>query len=129
MPAREPLTEFRDAWLPNITDDGLGRLIDLLGKASPLLIHGAFTRAMPMGCLASHIAWNHPETCHLDQEAGAVWLSKVAGLNAATSSLIVAWDFSGNANFDLRSELLAACVEEKHRRAEEPIDHLEPAAC
>ncbi|HSQ56167.1 MAG TPA: hypothetical protein VLM40_10540 [Gemmata sp.] len=129
MPTRDPLTEFRDAWLPNITDDGLARLIDLLDKASPLLIHGAFTRVMPMGCLASHIAWNHPETCHLDQEAGAVWLSKVAGLNPATSSLIVAWDFSGKANLDLRSGILAACVEEKNRRAEEPIDHLEPAAC
>ena len=101
---------------------------DLLAKASPLLIHGAFTRAMPMGCLASHVAWNHPLTCKLQQEAGAVWLTKVAGLNPATSAVILAWDRDGHANFDLRTQLLAACNEELSRRAAR-VEELEPAAC
>jgi len=128
MPARDPLTEFRTDWLPHATDEGLARLADLLAKASPLLIHGAFTRAMPMGCLASHVAWNHPLTCKLQQEAGAVWLTKVAGLNPATSAVIVAWDRDGHANFELRTQLLAACNEELARRAERVVE-LEPAAC
>ena len=128
MPTRDPLTEFRDEWLPHVTDDGLARLIDLLDKASPLLIHGAFTKAVPMGCIASHVAWNHPATCRLQHEAGVVWLTKIAGLNPATSALVVAWDRDGHANFELRAGLLAACVEEQQRRAEH-IEQLEPAAC
>ena len=48
--------ELRSSWLPNLTDCALSRLIDLLEKASPLLISGCFTRAVPMGCLASHAA-------------------------------------------------------------------------
>ena len=128
MPARDPLAEFRADWLPHVTDDGLARLADLLGKASPLLIHGAFTKAVPMGCLASHVAWNHPATCRLQHEAGVVWLTKIAGLNPATSALVVAWDRDGQANVDLRSGLLAACLEEQARRAEH-AEHLEPAAC
>src|SRR5712692_11560727 len=83
MLSKESLHEFRSAWLPNITDEGLQHLADLLGKASPLLIHGSFTRAVPQGCLATHIAWNHPRTTHLTQEAGISWLHHVAGLNPA----------------------------------------------
>jgi hypothetical protein len=128
MPARDPLTEFRDEWLPHITDDGLARLIDLLDKASPLLIHGAFTRAVPMGCLASHVAWNHPATCRLQHEAGAVWLTHIARLNPATSSVVVAWDRDGHSNLELRLELLSACRDEQARRAQ-PAEQLEPAAC
>ncbi len=128
MPSRNPIAEFRADWLPHVTDDGLDRLIELLGKASPLLIHGAFTKAMPMGCLASHVAWNHPETCRLQHEAGAVWITKIAGLNPATSALLVAWDRDGLGDFELRSELLDACHEEKTRRAE-PAEELEPVAC
>ena len=112
MASPDPVAEFRAEWLPHVTDVGLARLIELLGKASPLLIHGAFTRSLPMGCLATHIAWNHPRTCRLQHEAGVVWLSKVAGLNPATSSVILAWDRDGNADFGLRSALLAGCVEE-----------------
>src|SRR5947209_17663023 len=62
MPSRDPVAEFRADWLPHVTDAGLDRLITLLAKASPLLIHGAFTKAIPMGCIASHVAWNHPAT-------------------------------------------------------------------
>ena len=79
------LDELRSAWLPNITDAGLERLLDLLEKGSPLLISGCFTRAIPMGCLASQVAWNHPDTDHLNVDAGITWLHQVAGLNPATS--------------------------------------------
>ena len=91
--------------------------VDLLGKGNPLLIHGAFTRLMPMGCLASHIAWNHPKTRELDHEAGVVWLSKVAGLNPALSAVILAWDRAGNADFDLRADFYEACIAEQTRRS------------
>jgi hypothetical protein len=126
MASRDPIAEFRADWLPHVTDAGLDRLIELLSKGSPLLIHGTFTRAMPMGCLASHVAWNHPDTCRLQHEAGVVWLSKVAGLNPATSALILAWDRAGNADFQLRNDLLAACSEEREHRE---VERLEPAAC
>src|SRR3954465_15446456 len=84
----ECLGELRSAWLPNITDAGLDRLIDLLEKGSPLLIHGCFTRAVPMGCLATQVAWNHPQTAHLTLDAGITWLHRVAGLNPATSQVL-----------------------------------------
>src|SRR5438876_1221830 len=76
MPAPAVLAEFRAAWLPHVSDAGLERLTDLLATANPLLIHGAFTRCLPMGCLASHIAWHHPETEHLQLEAGVTWLTR-----------------------------------------------------
>ena len=129
MASHNAVAEFRTAWLPHITDDGLRRLVDLLGKGSPLLIHGAFTRQMPMGCLASHIAWNHPRTCQLQHEAGVVWLSKVAGLNPATSSVILAWDRDGNADLELRADLFEACVEEQARRAAQVELEVEPVTC
>ena len=117
MASPDPVAEFRAAWLPHVSDDGLARLIDLLGKASPLLIHGAFTRAVPMGCLASHIAWRHPATEHLDADAGVFWLTRVAGLNPATSAVILAWDRLGVGDWALRDDLLAACRAEQARRA------------
>jgi|SRR5579883_258728 len=116
MPSPKTIAEFRTAWLPHVTDAGLNRLIELLEKASPLLIHGAFTRAVPMGCLASHIAWSHPATRHLHEEAGIHWLSRVAGLNPATSTVILDWDRCGVYDWDLRDELLAACRDERARR-------------
>lgn len=126
MLSHDPVAEFRADWLPHVTDVGLNRIIELLTKASPLLIHGAFTRAMPMGCLATHIAWNHPATCRLNHEAGVMWLTKVAGLNPATSRVILAWDAAGFGDFELRSGLLAACLEDRERRA---CAELEPVAC
>ncbi len=126
MASHDAVAEFRALWLPHVSDDGLGRLIDLLGKASPLLIHGAFTRAMPMGCLATHIAWNHPQTGRFQHEAGVMWLSKVAGLNPATSAVILAWDQNGTADYELRSEFLAACLEEQTRRS---VNEPELATC
>ena len=69
MLSPESHKELQSAWLPNITDAGLNRLIDLLEKASPLLIHGCFTKSVPMGCLATHAAWHHPRTAHLTSDA------------------------------------------------------------
>ena len=118
MPNTLPIQEFRSAWLPHVSDDGLNRLIDLLRTASPLLIHGAFTTAVPMGCLASHIGWNHPTATRRNEDAGIFWLTKVAGLNPATSHMILAWDDTGPCNWQLRQDLLAACREEADRRSE-----------
>ena len=128
MPATDPLTEFRNAWLPNISDIGLSRIVTLLESGSPLLIHGAFTRAIPMGCLASHIAWNHSDTGHLaDEEAGIVWLTRIARLNPATSAVILAWDCEGPLDRDLIAGLLIACRDEQARRLAESDETLLPA--
>ncbi len=81
-----------------------------------MLIHGSFTRAVPMGCLATQIAWNHPRTCHLTLEAGVSWLNLVAGLNPATSLVIREWDRAGAANFEIRADLLAIFKEEQQSR-------------
>src|SRR5262249_3837980 len=105
MLSNDCLDELRSAWLPNITDGGLERLIDLLEKGSPLLIHGCFTRAVPMGCLASHAAWHHPCTRHLTQDAGISWLHRVARLNPATSHVLREWDRRGANDWELRAEL------------------------
>ncbi len=128
--AAAALAEFRSAWLPHVTDCGLERLIGLLEKASPLLIHGAFTRSAAMGCLASHVAWNHPATRDHDHEAGALWLTRVARLNPATSALLLQWDRAGVHDFGLRADLLRLCREERERRATAADAELEePALC
>jgi hypothetical protein len=76
-----------------------------------------------MGCLASHIAWNHPATRHLgDADAGVQWLTRVARLNPATSAVILAWDREGALDLDLIAGLLSACRDEQSRRAVEPQD-------
>src|SRR5438876_4967008 len=111
--------ELRLSWLPNITDAGLHRLIELLEKRSPLLIHGCFTRAVPMGCLATQVAWNHPRTAHLTLDAGISWLHQVAGLNPATSQVIRAWDRCGTFDYDLRAQLLVELKE--HRTTRQPL--------
>lgn len=116
------LRELRSAWLPHMTDVGLKRLLDLLEKGSPLLVSGCFTRAVPMGCLASHIAWNHPETEHLNFEAGITWLHQVAGLNPALSQVLREWDQRGAGDFELRNDLVAELRQEMQRR-----DQREPA--
>ena len=116
MLSQDCLRELRSSWLPNITDAGLDRLIELLEKGSPLLIHGCFTRAVPMGCLATHAAWNHPQTAHLTADAGINWLHRVAGLNPATSYVIREWDCRGSQNWEVRSELVAVFRDERERR-------------
>jgi hypothetical protein len=117
MLSHECLDELRSAWLPHITDSGLDRLIDLLEKGSPLLIHGCFTRSVPMGCLASHAAWHHPRTEHLTQDAGIAWLHRVAHLNPATSHVLREWDCRGASNWELRTELVTFFKEERRARA------------
>ena len=116
MPTADPLAEFRARWLPHVTDSGLARISRLLETVSPLLVHGTFSRVEPMGCLASHIAWNHPATADLPDEAGIRWLAKVARLNPATSAVIVAWDRVGVRDPELRAGLLAECRAEQGRR-------------
>ena len=116
MLSPECLGELRSSWLPHITDAGLNRLVELLEKSSPLLIHGCFTRAMPMGCLATHVAWHHPRTQHLTLDAGITWLHHIAGLNPATSQVLREWDRRGIHDLELRAELLAVLQEERRAR-------------
>jgi hypothetical protein len=118
MLSQESLRELHTSWLPNLTEVGLDRLIELLEKDSPLLIHGSFTRAVPMGCLATHAAWNHPHTAHLTIDAGVCWLNRVAGLNPATSHVIREWDRCAGFDFEVRSELLAIFKEYRQRSGE-----------
>ena len=126
MLSKECLGELRSAWLPNITDAGLNRLIDLLEKGSPFLIHGCFTRSVPMGCLATHVAWNHPETEHLTADAGITWLHRVACLNPATSHVIREWDCRSSQNWEVRSEFLQTLKEEREARGQKtrPVSRL-----
>jgi hypothetical protein len=117
MTRHEARDEFVRHWLPHVTDAGLLHLITLLEQGSPLLIHGQFTADFPRGCLASQIAWHHPRTANLDKEdAGIVWLTKVAGLNPATSILLTWWDQNGLADRELRQLLLEVCYQECARR-------------
>jgi hypothetical protein len=120
MLPRECLDELRSCWLPNLTDAGLNRLIDMLEKGSPFLIHGCFTRSVPMGCLATHAAWHHPLTAHLTLDAGITWLHRVAGLNPATSHLIREWDCRGASDYTLRAELLDVFRSERAERNLQP---------
>ena len=129
MLSQECVRELHAAWLPNISDEGLDRLIDLLEKGSPLLIHGCFTRAVPMGCLATHAAWHHPRTSHLTLDAGITWLHHVAGLNPATSSLLRDWDRGGTTDLELRAELLTLFRGEREaRRAPAAVRRARPVA-
>jgi hypothetical protein len=116
MLSRESLDELASAWLPHVTDNGLDRIIELLESGSPLLIHGCFTRALPMGCLASHIAWHHPRTAHLTADAGITWLYHVAGLNPATSRLLREWDRGGAMDLELRGDLVRVFKDERRQR-------------
>ena len=118
MLSKDCLNELHQLWLPNVTSDGLNRLIELLEKGSPMLIHGSFTRAVPMGCLATHIAWNHPQTCQFTLDAGLNWLTRVAGLNPGTSLVIREWDRAMHADFEIRADLLAELKHERQVRTE-----------
>src|SRR5205823_11581416 len=118
MLTQECTRELKSSWLPNITDVGLDRLIDLLEKGSPLLIHGSFTRSVPMGCLATHIAWNHPRTARHTLDAGICWLNSIAGLNPATSHVIREWDRCADCDYEIRCDLVAVFKEEREHRAQ-----------
>jgi hypothetical protein len=112
MPTEPWLGELREAWLPHLTDTGLARIAELIEKESPLLVAGCFTKALPMGCLASHAAWHHPQTAHLNIDAGILWLTRIAGLNPATSHVIQEWDRRGGHDREFRAGLLAAFRQE-----------------
>ncbi len=116
MLSQECVREFKQSWLPNITDQGLERLIALIETDSPFLVHGCFARAIPMGCLATHAAWHHPRTTHLTMEAGITWLHRIAGLNPATSAVIREWDGQGCRRPDVRAGFLALLREEQQAR-------------
>ena len=116
MLSAKSLSEFEIEWLPHVTDAGLNRLVDLLETGSPLLIHGAFTKACAMGCLATHIAWHHPATKNVRDEAGVLWLTRVAGLNPATSHVIREWDRCADYDYEMRQDLLALFREEQRRQ-------------
>lgn len=130
MALNHTLAEFRTAWLPHVTDDGLDRIVRLLESGSPLLIHGAFTRACAMGCLATHIGWHHPRTAHLSDDAGICWLTKVAGMNPATSAVILDWDRAGSGDWEFRAELLRACrIEQEFREKSLLLTEADCVAC
>jgi hypothetical protein len=112
----DSVKELQASWIPNITDSGLDRLINLLETSSPLLIHGSFTRSVPMGCLATHAAWHHPETAPLTIDAGINWLHRVAGLNPATSLVIRDWDCSCAQDWETRGQILQLLREEREHR-------------
>ena len=117
MLSNEFLREMHTAWLPNVNDDGLNRIIDLLEKGSPLLLSGRFTSALPTGCLATHIAWHHPAVCHRTEDAGILWLTRIARLNPATSHVIREWDRHGPQEWTFRADLLTVLRDEQNRRA------------
>ncbi len=131
MPYPTTIAEFRTRWLPHASDAGLTRIIELLQQASPFLVHGAFERCAPTGCLATHLAWHHPVTSELTEDAGVTWLSRVAGLNPATSHVIQEWDRAGIHDWSLRSELLRMCEDEACRRLDDAdlVDEPADAAC
>ena len=118
MLSQECVRELRKNWLPNITDRGLDRLIDLLEKDSPLLIHGSFSRAFPMGCLATHIGWHHPSTESMILDAGICWLNRVAGLNPASSHVIREWDEAIGVSWEIRAELLTELKDQRAARSQ-----------
>jgi hypothetical protein len=117
MLSAEFVRELRASWLPHVSDAGLDRVIDLLDKGSPLLLSGRFSAAVPTGCLATHIAWHHPAVCHRTEDAGIHWLTRVAGLNPATSHVIREWDRHCPQEWGFRCELLALLRAERDRRA------------
>src|SRR5437867_273368 len=120
--------ELRSYWLPNVSDNGLARVIDLLEKGSPLLLSGRFTEAIPRGCLATHIAWHHPAVSHRTTDAGILWLTRVAGLNPATSHVIREWDSACPQDWAFRNELLALLrAEREARTAPQDAARLQPA--
>lgn len=117
MLSREFLDELNSRWLPHLTDSALDCLIHLLENDSPLLIHGSFTWVVPMGCLASHAGWHHPQTEHLHEEAGICWLTRIAGLNPATSRVIREWDAHTSQDWQFRGAILGVLRQERQSRA------------
>ncbi len=114
--------ELRNDWLPNVSDSGLDRVIELLEKGSPLLLSGRFAGAVPTGCLATHIAWHHPKVAHRTEDAGVQWLTRIAGLNPATSRVIREWDSRCPQEWGFRNDLLTLFREERANRSVEKFE-------
>src|SRR4051794_559551 len=128
MLSTEFVRELRESWLPHVSPAGLDRVIDLLEKGSPLLLSGRFTEALPRGCLATHIGWHHPAVAHRTIDAGILWLTRVAGLNPATSHVIREWDRRCPQDWTFRGELLALLRAERDgRSADGESGALQPA--
>jgi hypothetical protein len=75
-----------------------------------------------MGCLATHVAWNHPRTNKLTLDAGICWLNQVAGLNPATSHVIREWDRCSECDYEMRRDLLAMFKQERAKRRHPPTE-------
>jgi len=101
------IEELRRSWLPNMTDGGLTRVIELLEKGSPILIQGDWCHGPVMGCLASHAAWHHPMTMRLGADAGGVWLAFIVGIDPRESQVLQSWDCSAPHDWQTRAELCA----------------------
>jgi hypothetical protein len=78
------------------------------------------------GCLATHIAWHDPVVGHRTEDAGILWLTRVARLNPATSHVIREWDRRCPQEWAFRGELLAL-LRAEHARRQAPRD-ARPAA-
>ena len=55
-------------------------------------------------------------------QVGVLWLTRVAGLNPATSLVILEWDRLGASDWQARSRLLEVCRRELETRNEEPYE-------
>jgi len=116
MPRYDWIDEFQRVWLPNLTDSALARLTELVLARSRFLIAGRFDAAVAQGCLATHAGWHHPQTTHMNAEAGIGWLTRVAGLNPATSRVVLAWDAEWPDNHLFREALTQELLAETVRR-------------
>ena len=101
MLSQGAVDEFRQQWLPNVTDSGLDHLRRLLDQHSPLLVRRNWISDFPPnsevsdfseGCLATHIAWFHPATAEMHTQAGYQWLNDVVGIKLETSHVLREWD-------------------------------------
>jgi hypothetical protein len=108
--------ELQQNWFPGTSNPALDHLLKLLETASPLLVHGCFTKFPPQGCLATQIAWHHDKTSHLGQDAGIIWLDQVAKLNPISSIVLSTWDMLGSRDVGLRHALIDQFRSERRRR-------------
>ena len=101
MASNTAVTEFRAAWLPHVTDDRPAppRRSARQGQPAfdPRRVHSAHADGLPR---LAHRLESPARRAISTTRPASMWLSKVAGLNPATSAVILAWDRAGNA--DLR---------------------------
>ena len=88
---------------------GFGSSGRVAGKGQPAVDpNGCFTRRAADGMRsATHVGWNHPQTAHLNLDAGITWLYRVACLNPATSHVLREWDLPRATDLELRADLLS----------------------